>query len=233
MAVFGSVEQGYLGRLIASGHKTGDDFFDMRGFDWSDVPHNRKVYPTYYEEYILKVDFSSSKSDEGFEIRGAVFEECVFDKSKWWCASFPKCKFINCSFNDCCLYNSKLGGKFYDCSFKNFALKTFRNGLTGFSWGSEYKNCIFENVNIRNQYDVIGLIFEGCKIDGIFKGGIFRGRRYALKERFRTPPDLFDTRYRPVKFIRCDLSNLKTQNVVFEKDIVFKDNKVGSQSFFT
>jgi len=229
MPRLGDVQPGYLGKLIASAHKTVHGLVDMRGYDWSAAPHNRKVRPTYYEGHILKVDFSNSKADEGFEVVGAVFEECIFDKSIWWLTVFYRCQFIRCSFSNCCLYNSTLKGRYYDCSFRGLSAK---GEHFSFGWGSAYKNCAFESVNLRNIGEEIGVQFKGCKISGIFTNAIFRGRRYAIKQRFRTLADAFCTVYRPVAFIRCDLSGLKTHNVVFDKDIIFKDNNVGSQSFF-
>ncbi len=230
MPRLGSVEHGYLGRLIASAPRTLLGLADMRGYDWSAAPHNRKVRPVYYEDHIVKVDFSSSQADEGFQVMRAVFEECVFDRSIWWLMVFSKCRFVRCSFNDCRVYNSRFGGEFHDCSFKNLLAK---GEDFDFGWGSLYDNCTFESVIVHNIDEVVGVRFEDCRIDGMFTDGVFRGRRYALKKRFSTVPDLlFSTFYRPVAFIRCDLSNLRTENVVFEKDIVFRDNKLGSQSFF-
>jgi uncharacterized protein YjbI with pentapeptide repeats len=230
MAIFGAVERGYLGKFIATAPKTLFGLADMRGYDWSAAPHDPRLRPTYYEDHVLKVDFSNSKADEGFEVRGTVFEECVFDKSVWWLMVFVKCQFLKCSFNNCRLYNSRFNGKFYDCSFKDFSTKG--EGFS-FGWGSEYKHCNFESVTVRNLNEEVGVRFEDCVISGLFTNGIFRGRRYALRERFASLPDLlFSTFYRPVAFIGCDLSGLKTENFVFEKDVIFKDSTVDSQSLF-
>ncbi len=232
MPLFGSVEKNYLTNIIASGRKTWDGLVDMRFYDWSSAPHNPITCPVYYEDRLVKVDFSNSKADEGFEVVEAVFEECIFDKSIWWLMVFSKCKFIKCSFNNCRLYNSKFYGKFYDCSFKNFTTKGER---FSFGWGSEYNNCNFESVNIRNIPDMVGTRFVDCKISGSITNtfeSVLHGKKFALKKRFCSVSNLFDYKYRPVEFVHCDLSELKIQNVVFEKDIIFKNNKVGTQSFF-
>jgi len=231
MPRLGDVERGYLGKLIAAAPKTLLGLADMRSYDWSAAPHDRLVRPIYYEGHVRQVDFSNSKADEGFEVRDTVFEECVFDKSIWWLMVFVKCRFLTCSFSDCRLYNSRFNGKFHDCSFKNLSA---RGEHFSFGWGSEYKRCNFESVTLRNIAYNVGVRFEDCTISGLFTNGRFHGRRYALRERFASVPDLlFSTFFRPAAFIRCDLSGLKTEDVVFEKDIIFKDNTVGSQSLFS
>lgn len=224
MPKLGRIEKGYLGKLVASGHKMINDYIDMRGFDWCSVCASTR--PHYYEDHLSKVDFTQSKAERGFWIEDATFEECIFDKSKWWASGFVKCKFIKCRFKNCHLYSSDLGGKYYDCSFGKLS---GRGECFSFGRGSMYKSCIFESVDIHNIIDVIGVRFEDCTISGTFTNGIFRGRRYALKRRFDSVPDIFSRVYWPVKFIRCDLSNLKTQNVIFEKDVVFKDCTLGDQ----
>jgi len=228
MSVYGSVEQGFISKLISACSKTSGGLSDMRGFDWSHVHKDR---PHYYEGHIFRVDFSNSKSDYGFCVTGAVFEECIFDKSIWWMMWFIKCKFIKCSFNNCCFYNSTLGGEFYSCSFKNLTTKgerfTFGRGF--------YEDCIFESVHLRKIGEVIAVRFERCKFDGIFsgdlEGGVFRGRKYALMRRLDSVMDIFDSRNSPVRFIDCDLTGLKTENVIFEKDIVLKDCKFNPDIF--
>lgn len=230
MSGLGDVQHRYLGNLIASAGKTMLGLTDMRSYDWSGAPHDRKVRPTYYEDHILRVDFSNSKAEQGFRVRRAVFEECVFDRSVWWRMTFSKCRFVKCSFNGCRLYNSSFGDEFHDCSFKKLTTKGER---FSFGWGSKYNRCNFESVDIRNITDMVGVRFEDCTISGTLTNGIFRGRRYALKQRLYSLPDLlFSTYYRPVAFIRCDLSGLKTENVVFEKDIIFQENQIGERSFF-
>ena len=219
----GDVEPGYLGKLIAAAPQTLLGLTDMRGYDWSAAPHERRVRPAYTEDHVAKVDFSNSKAEAGFEVRRAVFEECVFDKSVWWAAVFGKCQFLKCSFNKCRLYNCAFRGIFRDCSFKK--LSTKGEGFS-FGWGSEYTRCNFESVTVRNLSEEVGIRFEDCVISGLFTNGTFRGRRYARRERFGSVPDLlFSTYYRPVSFIRCDLSGLKTENFTFEEDVVFQDTK--------
>ncbi len=231
MVPLGDVQPAYLANLIASAPKTLHGLIDMRGYDWSAAPRDRKVGPVYHEDRIVNVDFSNSKGDEGFEVRGAVFEDCVFDKSVWWLTVFTKCTFIKCRFDCCRVYNSMFGDKFRDCSFKSFSA---RGEHFSFGWGSEYKHCNFESVDLRNIGDEVGVRFEDCTISGSFADGVFRGKRYARKWRLSYPVDLlFSTRYRSVAFVRCDLSGLRLENFVFERDIFFKDNIVGSQSFFT
>ena len=210
-----------LSERITSSQKTPNNFIDMRGFDWS---NNRVPRPRYLGSNLVRIDFSNSRAETGFLVKKGVFEECIFDKSMWWLAGLIKCKFIKCSFNNCRLYSSRLRGKFYDCSFKNLSGK---GEYFSFGWGSEYKNCIFESVHLRNIGDVIGVTFEDCKISGLLENGVFRGWRYALNERFASIPDIFSRVYWPVKFIRCDLSNLKTNNIIFEKDVVLKKTNFG------
>jgi uncharacterized protein YjbI with pentapeptide repeats len=231
MSPLGDVQPGYLGSLIASAPKTLHSLVDMRGYDWSAAPHDPRGRPAYYEDHIVKVDFSNSKADEGFEVRGAVFEECIFDKSAWWLTVFTKCTFIKCRFDHCRVYNSMFGDKFRDCSFKNLSA---RGEHFSFGWGSEYKHCNFESVDLRNIGDQVGVRFEDCTISGRLTNGVFRGRRYARKWRLSNPVDLLFSAYlRSVAFLRCDLSGLRLQKFVFERDIIFKDNTVGSQPLFT
>lgn len=231
MSRFGDVEPGYLGNLIASACRTAHGLVDMRGYDWSAAPHDPKVRPVYNEDHVSNVDFSNSKADEGFEVRETVFEECIFDKSAWWLALFIKCQFIACKFDDCRLFNSRFNGRFNGCSFKNLSAK---GEHFSFGWGSEYRHCNFESVDLRNIGDTVGVRFEDCRVSGRLANGTFHGRKYALKGRSSSLPDLlFSTHYRSVAFIRCDLSGLRVENVVFERDIVFRDNLTGSQSLFT
>jgi uncharacterized protein YjbI with pentapeptide repeats len=230
MPRLGDVERGYLGKLIAAAPKTLFGLADMRSYDWSAAPHDRRVPPAYNEDHVLRVDFSNSKADDGFEVCDTVFEECVFDKSVWWLTIFTKCTFIKCRFDRCRVYNSRFGNKFHGCSFKNFTTKG--EGFS-FGWGSEYKHCNFESVDVRNIGDEVGVRFEDCTISGRFTNGVFHGKRYARWWRFSNLVDLlFSTHLRSVAFARCDLSGLQLENFVFERDIIFKDNTVGSQSFF-
>lgn len=225
MPKYGSVEQGYLKRLIESKPKMSNGLVDMTGFDWSSA---NKVRPHYYEGHIVKVDFSNSNAERGFCVENAVFEECIFNKSIWWISYFIKCRFIKCSFDDCRLYTGGLEGEYYECTFRNL----FARGENfTFGRGSIYKKCNFEAVLIYNILDEIGVIFEDCKISGTFTNGTIHGRKYALAQRFVSVRSVFSKGCFPVKFIRCDLSLLKTKNVIFEKDVIFKDCLMGDKSF--
>lgn len=225
MAVRGTLERGYLSGLIASAKQTPSGLVDMRGFDWSAASELR---PRYHEDRIVGVDFSKSRAERGFVVIDTVFEDCVFDESMWWLTVFPKCRFIRCSFDDCRLYTCSLGGKFSDCSFRRLLGK---GEHFSFGWGSKYMNCVFESVHLRNIDEQLGVRFEDCKISGTFTKGVFHGRRYALDLRFSSVTDIFSTRFWPVKFIRCDLSDLTTEDVVFDKDVVFKNCKLSDQLY--
>ncbi|MCG8552436.1 MAG: hypothetical protein MI799_18695 [Desulfobacterales bacterium] len=191
---------------------------DLRNFDWS----RNKIRPRYYGGQILNCDFSDSISEKGFLVRGGVFEKCIFNNSTWWLSEFSNCKFIDCSFHNCRFFSCSLQGKFYNCSFNNISGK---GEYFNFGWGSLYLNCIFKSVDLNNIGDIIGVKFENCKISGLISNGVLHGRRSALSKRFASLIDIFSRHYKPVKFIRCDLAELRIKNVVIENDVVFKKNK--------
>lgn len=235
----GCVKKGYIRKLAEQAPRNTDDCADMHSFDWnhveslgpsvfidgkvSDVKHK-------YEEKLLDhVDFSNSRAEKGFLVKATVFKSCKFDNSMWWLAGFNKCSFIDCSFNSSKFYSTRLGNKFINCSFHGIAGK---GEYFSFGWGSSFVNCCFDSVQLKNIGEVIGVTFENCKLNGLITNGDFRGTRHALRMRFSGVLDMFSKEYKPVKFIDCDLTGLKTEKVMFDKDVVFKNCKKPNEFIF-
>lgn len=199
---------------------------DMRGFAFAPANSPLKSCVWYVNEHITNVNFAHSCSLLGFYFKKCEFENCVFDKSFWWFANNKKTIYRNCSFKNILLYSSYFfqDARFINCCFDGML---GRGEIVDFRARCKFENCSFQDIDMSHCGFYWSSSFENCVFSGNinFFLNIIYGRKRCFWENLNSLPDLLLQTYRPVKFVNCDFTNLRVENLMMDHDVVFKNCK--------
>ena len=210
-----------LNEIIVLVPKTEQGLSDLRGFPLSAKEDGNR--PRYRSRSLSHVDLSYSSSEIGHSFSKTIFENCCFSKSIWWCHSSRKNLFKNCDFSSIIVYSTNLSS---GCRFENSVFDGMSARGDGFSFGynSKFFNCSFDDVEIREIGTLNNVVFTHCKFGGTLRRGEIKGLAWERKaNRFDLISLLFRLT-RGVRFIKCDLSQLKLHEITIDPDVIVTDS---------